>query len=196
MPPVVGTTIAIALMMTIVIIITAVARTRDAAIAMQAVLTLVEPQSSGIGGGALIVLWDGKAVRTYDGRETAPAGATAEPAMTLRVATFNTSLYDEAHGGLIERLDIDGEQLAGRRLGPATGRPLVLQCQGGGRSHIAASLLRAWQGWLDLKRQELDRTTARPAAEEGSGIGTARIEMADLKERIRKLEAIASGVEL
>ncbi|AXA57183.1 gamma-glutamyltransferase [Pseudomonas thivervalensis] len=48
----------------------------DAAIAMQAVLTLVEPQSSGIGGGAFIVLWDGKAVRTYDGRETAPAGAT------------------------------------------------------------------------------------------------------------------------
>lgn len=48
----------------------------DAAIAMQAVLTLVEPQSSGIGGGAFIVLWDGKAVRTYDGRETAPAGAS------------------------------------------------------------------------------------------------------------------------
>jgi gamma-glutamyltranspeptidase/glutathione hydrolase len=50
----------------------------DAAIAMQAVLTLVEPQSSGIGGGAMIVLWDGKQVRTYDGRETAPAGATEE----------------------------------------------------------------------------------------------------------------------
>ncbi|MDZ4326578.1 MAG: gamma-glutamyltransferase [Pseudomonas sp.] len=48
----------------------------DAAIAMQAVLTLVEPQSSGIGGGAFIVLWDGKTMRTYDGRETAPAGAT------------------------------------------------------------------------------------------------------------------------
>nr|WP_189664180.1 gamma-glutamyltransferase [Pseudomonas sp. SWRI111] len=48
----------------------------DAAIAMQAVLTLVEPQSSGIGGGAMIVLWDGKQVRSYDGRETAPAGAT------------------------------------------------------------------------------------------------------------------------
>ncbi len=48
----------------------------DAAIAMQAVLTLVEPQSSGIGGGAFIMLWDGKDVHTFDGRETAPAGAT------------------------------------------------------------------------------------------------------------------------
>ncbi|MEX3773841.1 gamma-glutamyltransferase [Pseudomonas sp. MYb118] len=48
----------------------------DAAIAMQAVLTLVEPQSSGIGGGAFIVFWDGMQVRTFDGRETAPAGAT------------------------------------------------------------------------------------------------------------------------
>ena len=48
----------------------------DAAIAMQAVLTLVEPQSSGIGGGAFIMLWDGHTVQAYDGRETAPAGAT------------------------------------------------------------------------------------------------------------------------
>ena len=48
----------------------------DAAIAMQAVLTLVEPQSSGIGGGAFIMLWDGHTVHAYDGRETAPDGAT------------------------------------------------------------------------------------------------------------------------
>ncbi|MBN2990732.1 gamma-glutamyltransferase [Pseudomonas cedrina subsp. fulgida] len=48
----------------------------DAAIAMQAVLTLVEPQSSGIGGGAFILLWDGANVHAYDGRETAPSGAT------------------------------------------------------------------------------------------------------------------------
>lgn len=48
----------------------------DAAIAMQAILTLVEPQSSGIGGGAFIMLWDGHNVQAYDGRETAPAGAT------------------------------------------------------------------------------------------------------------------------
>nr|WP_232000510.1 gamma-glutamyltransferase [Pseudomonas asplenii] len=48
----------------------------DAAIAMQAVLTLVEPQATGIGGGAFIMVWDGKQVHAYDGRETAPAGAS------------------------------------------------------------------------------------------------------------------------
>lgn len=48
----------------------------DAAIAMQAVLTLVEPQATGIGGGAFIMYWDGKRVQAFDGRESAPAGAT------------------------------------------------------------------------------------------------------------------------
>jgi gamma-glutamyltranspeptidase/glutathione hydrolase len=49
----------------------------DAAIATQLVLGLVEPQSSGLGGGAFIVHWDnGKhSVTTFDGRETAPAAA-------------------------------------------------------------------------------------------------------------------------
>ena len=61
---------------------------------------------------------------------------------------------------------------------------------------IAAALLRGWQGWLELKRQELDRGAPGPSSDEGSSIGTARIELADLKERIRKLEAIASGVDL
>ncbi len=48
----------------------------DAAIAVQMVLTLVEPQSSGIGGGAFLLHFDGKSVEAYDGRETAPAAAT------------------------------------------------------------------------------------------------------------------------
>ena len=48
----------------------------DAAIATQMVLTLVEPQSSGIGGGAFLLLFDGKKVHSYDGRETAPMAAT------------------------------------------------------------------------------------------------------------------------
>jgi gamma-glutamyltranspeptidase/glutathione hydrolase len=47
----------------------------DAAIATQLVLTLVEPQSSGIGGGAFLMHYDGKQVQAFDGRETAPAAA-------------------------------------------------------------------------------------------------------------------------
>ncbi|MBF0445110.1 MAG: gamma-glutamyltransferase, partial [Magnetococcales bacterium] len=52
----------------------------DAAIAVQMVLTLVEPQSSGIGGGAFLLYWDNKAkkLHTYDGRETAPATAKTD----------------------------------------------------------------------------------------------------------------------
>ncbi len=48
----------------------------DAAVTIQLVLTLVEPQSSGIGGGAFLMHYDGKAVQAFDGRETAPAAAT------------------------------------------------------------------------------------------------------------------------
>ncbi len=47
----------------------------DAAIAVQMVLTLVEPQSSGIGGGSFVMHFDGQRVQAFDGRETAPAAA-------------------------------------------------------------------------------------------------------------------------
>ncbi len=60
---------------------------------------------------------------------------------------------------------------------------------------IAVATLRGWSGWLDLKRAELGRTPA--IADEPTRLPAAeRIEMADLKERIRKLEAIAAGVDL
>ena len=49
----------------------------DAAIAVQMVLTLVEPQSSGIGGGAFLVHANDKGSEAFDGRETAPASATS-----------------------------------------------------------------------------------------------------------------------
>ena len=49
-----------------------------------------------------------------------------------------------------------------------------------------------WSGWLRLKLRELE---ARPAGSELPAIGQ-RIDLADLKERIRKLEAIAAGVDL
>jgi gamma-glutamyltranspeptidase / glutathione hydrolase len=56
----------------------------DAAIAIQLVLGLVEPQSSGLGGGAFLLHWDdtAKALKTYDGREAAPA--TAQPDRFLK----------------------------------------------------------------------------------------------------------------
>ncbi len=52
----------------------------DAAVAIQAALGLVEPQSSGLGGGAFMLWYDAKShtVTAYDGREFAPAGATPD----------------------------------------------------------------------------------------------------------------------
>src|SRR5690606_25097618 len=52
----------------------------DAAVAVQAMLTLTEPQSSGLGGGAFILYWDAAEERLYtvDAREKAPAAATPE----------------------------------------------------------------------------------------------------------------------
>ncbi len=58
----------------------------------------------------------------------------------------------------------------------------------------AFALLKGWQGWLALKQREIDNTPRE--IEGGVGVGGARIEIADLKERIKKLEAIASGVDL
>jgi hypothetical protein len=56
--------------------------------------------------------------------------------------------------------------------------------------------LRAWRGWLDLKRFEI-ASARHPASHDAPEPSTAaRIEMADLKERLRKLEAIATGVDL
>src|SRR5947209_19361442 len=51
----------------------------DAAIAVQAMLSLVEPQSSGVGGGAFMTYYDGRTrkIMVYDGREIAPAQATS-----------------------------------------------------------------------------------------------------------------------
>ena len=68
-----------------------------------------------------------------------------------------------------------------------------------GISVVAFALLRGWQGWLDLKRDEIERRGISSPAQEiegGASVGAARIELADMKERIKKLEAIASGVEL
>lgn len=56
---------------------------------------------------------------------------------------------------------------------------------------VAAS--RAWRGWLELKRAELEVRREAPPIE---GDVATRIELAAVRERLKKLEAIASGVEL
>ncbi|WP_436286455.1 hypothetical protein [Sphingomonas caseinilyticus] len=52
--------------------------------------------------------------------------------------------------------------------------------------------LKGWQAWLDFKRLEL----ASNVGEQGLPPATGRIELADLKERVRKLEAIAAGIDI
>lgn len=67
-----------------------------------------------------------------------------------------------------------------------------------GLGMLTAAGLAGWRGWLALKHQELTtRHAANVAATEPAVPSAAsRIEIADLKERIRKLEAIAAGVDL
>lgn len=62
-----------------------------------------------------------------------------------------------------------------------------------GLAMLTAAALAGWRGWLQLKRSELEQLAGGAAQVPATG---ARIEIADLRERIRKLEAIAAGVEL
>ena len=59
-----------------------------------------------------------------------------------------------------------------------------------GGASVAA--LRAWNGWLELKRMELTQSLGDRGLPPASG----RIEIADLRERVRKLEAIAAGIDI
>ncbi|WP_457090843.1 gamma-glutamyltransferase [Microvirga sp. P5_D2] len=69
----------------------------DAAVAVQLVLNLVEPQSSGIGGGAFLLYWDKTNLITLDGRETAPAAA--KPERFLGTDGKPMKFYDAVVGG-------------------------------------------------------------------------------------------------
>lgn len=91
----------------------------DAAIAAQMVLTLVEPESSGIGGGAFLLVYDSKRqkVTSFDGRETAPASAT--PGMFLDAAGRPRSHMEAIPGGLSVGVpgDVAVLELAHKRYG-------------------------------------------------------------------------------
>ena len=64
-----------------------------------------------------------------------------------------------------------------------------------GTGMMLVAALKGWQGWLELKRLELGRGAPREAPA-GSAGTIERIEMADLKERIRKLESLAACIDL
>ncbi len=62
----------------------------------------------------------------------------------------------------------------------------------GGLAMLTAAALAGWRGWLDLQRSGLAHAHDMPPPTTAG----ARIELADLRERIRKLEAIAAGIDL
>jgi len=66
-----------------------------------------------------------------------------------------------------------------------------------GLAMVTAAGLSGWRGWLAFKHEQLgDRGHEESHAQPAIPSAASRIEMADLKERIRKLEAIAAGVDL
>ncbi|QIL01421.1 hypothetical protein G7078_00530 [Sphingomonas sinipercae] len=61
-----------------------------------------------------------------------------------------------------------------------------------GVATLSWAALKGWSGWLELKRVEMGHAGADRIAPHTGG----RIELADLKERVRKLEAIAAGIDI
>ncbi|NNC71370.1 MAG: hypothetical protein HKN78_00650 [Sphingomonadaceae bacterium] len=77
--------------------------------------------------------------------------------------------------------------------------PSIFAMSGAGLAGLAIATyaaLRGWRGWLELKRLEIERSRDEFGGEAPAPSTGSRIEIADLKERVRKLEAIAAGIEI
>ena len=61
-----------------------------------------------------------------------------------------------------------------------------------GLTGASLAALKGWNGWLELKKMELTQSLG----DRGLPPATGRIEIADLRERVRKLEAIAAGIDI
>jgi len=168
----------------------------DAAVAMQAVLGLVEPQSSGVCGGAFITYYDAKKnqVLAYNGRETAPAGASADLFLAAdgRPLPFETAvlsgrstgvpgaiaalgLLQHEHGKLAwralfadaQRLATDGFTVSPRLAGMITSRALQASAPDAVRYFTKDDGSRYRSG--DLLRNPAYAETLRLLADGGAG---------------------------
>ena len=123
----------------------------DAAIATQMVLNLVEPQSSGIGGGAFIVRFDGttKNITTYDGREAAPAAATPDRFMRdgkpMKFRTAVNSGLSVGVPGLVRLLE-DAHKRHGKLKWAQLFAPAIKLAQDGFKVSPRLHLLLRWYG--------------------------------------------------
>lgn len=69
---------------------------------------------------------------------------------------------------------------------------LILATLTAGVTMLSLAALRAWEGWLQLRRLELGAGRVAPSAPSSA---TRRLELIDLKDRVKRLEAIADGQE-
>lgn len=164
----------------------------DAAIAAQLVLTLVEPQSSGIGGGLFLLVSDAKGqMRVFDGRETAPASAS--PEMYLNEKGQPRPLAEIATGGLSVGIPgaIAALELAHRRYGKLAWRDLFASAIRLAEAGFTISPLLA-EAISELDASSLDQGMRRAYFRAD---GTARRAGETLRdpELARTLRAIAEG---
>ena len=110
----------------------------------------------------------------------------------LRLRGFRRGVVAEGHDGVVTRWRRTGvtaqtSVAEAAASGPAAAAVLAV-------SILSFTFLRAWRGWLELRRHELAQASSpdKPAQED---VGV-RIELAGVKERLKKLEAIASGIDL